>query len=191
MRILHKYILKEMPKALVLALALTAAAAPATQPQDRLGEMIAIPAGKFLMGNNGNEGFNNPDELPQHWVDLPAYQIGKYEVTRGQYRKFIEASGGYRTNQSAPVGSYPAGASPYGCMDMAGNAHEWVADWAKSYPGNPKPFDYTGRFHFVKGTCWDDGPFSLRCGYRNWYLPPGSSGTGKGDSDYIGFRIAR
>jgi len=28
-----------------------------------------------------------------------------------------------------PVGSYPDGASPYGVMDMAGNASEWVADW--------------------------------------------------------------
>jgi formylglycine-generating enzyme required for sulfatase activity len=27
------------------------------------------------------------------------------------------------------VGSYPAGASPYGVMDMTGNASEWVADW--------------------------------------------------------------
>jgi eukaryotic-like serine/threonine-protein kinase len=26
-------------------------------------------------------------------------------------------------------GSFPAGASPYGVMDMAGNANEWVADW--------------------------------------------------------------
>jgi len=28
-----------------------------------------------------------------------------------------------------PVGSYPSGASPYGALDMAGNAYEWVADW--------------------------------------------------------------
>ena len=27
-----------------------------------------------------------------------------------------------------PVGSYPAGASPYGVMDMAGNAMEWTGD---------------------------------------------------------------
>jgi formylglycine-generating enzyme required for sulfatase activity len=28
-----------------------------------------------------------------------------------------------------PVGSFPAGASPYGALDMAGNAAEWVADY--------------------------------------------------------------
>jgi formylglycine-generating enzyme required for sulfatase activity len=28
-----------------------------------------------------------------------------------------------------PVGSYPAGASPYGVMDLVGNASEWVFDW--------------------------------------------------------------
>ena len=100
------------------------------------------------------------------------------------------AGGGYKTNQSAPVGSYPNGASPYGCMDMVGNAYEWVADRAKSYPGNPEPFDHTG-YHFVRGGCWDDGPLNVRCAYRGWYLPPSSGGVGPGDSDYIGFRIAR
>ena len=28
-----------------------------------------------------------------------------------------------------PVGSLPSGVSPYGALDMAGNAAEWVADW--------------------------------------------------------------
>jgi serine/threonine-protein kinase len=30
---------------------------------------------------------------------------------------------------TAPVGSYPDGASPYGALDMAGNVSEWVYDW--------------------------------------------------------------
>lgn len=33
-----------------------------------------------------------------------------------------------------PVGSVPSGASPYGCLDMAGNAWEWVQGF---YNGNP------------------------------------------------------
>ena len=81
--------------AVVLAVLTGLCAVTAHADTSRLGEMVTIPAGKFLMGNNGKEGFDNPDELPQHWVEMPAYQIGKYEVTRGQYRKFIEA-GGYK-----------------------------------------------------------------------------------------------
>jgi formylglycine-generating enzyme required for sulfatase activity len=34
-----------------------------------------------------------------------------------------------------PVGSVPAGISPYGCYDMAGNAWEWVRGY---YNGNPE-----------------------------------------------------
>jgi formylglycine-generating enzyme required for sulfatase activity len=31
------------------------------------------------------------------------------------------------------VGSYPAGASPYGALDLIGNVGEWVSDWLRSY----------------------------------------------------------
>ena len=53
------------------------------------GEMITIPAGEFIMGNNKGDW----DQKPEHTVYLPAYQIGKYEVTRGEFRKFMEAGG--------------------------------------------------------------------------------------------------
>lgn len=33
-----------------------------------------------------------------------------------------------------PVGSVPAGVSPYGCLDMAGNAWEWISDLYKNDP---------------------------------------------------------
>ena len=37
--------------------------------------------------------------------------------------------------RTRPVGSVPSGASPYGCVDMAGNAWEWVQG---DYNGNPE-----------------------------------------------------
>jgi len=43
------------------------------------------------------------------------------------------------SGMTVPVGSKPAGASPYGVLDMAGNVWEWVADWydAAYYDGSP------------------------------------------------------
>ncbi|MFQ5814649.1 MAG: formylglycine-generating enzyme family protein, partial [Anaerolineae bacterium] len=55
----------------------------------RLGELVTVPAGKFLMGDD--EGF--APEKPQHKLYLLEYQIGKYPVTNVGYGRFIEAGG--------------------------------------------------------------------------------------------------
>ncbi|HMT92066.1 SUMF1/EgtB/PvdO family nonheme iron enzyme [uncultured Thiothrix sp.] len=48
-------------------------------------EMVSIPAGSFTMGcvagRDEVEGGCEEDEKPPHTVSLPAFQIGKYEVT--------------------------------------------------------------------------------------------------------------
>ncbi len=43
-------------------------------------EMVAIPAGSFDMGST-----ENPDEQPVHRVHLPAFLLGRTEVTQGQW----------------------------------------------------------------------------------------------------------
>jgi formylglycine-generating enzyme required for sulfatase activity len=59
----------------------------------------------------------------------------------------------------APAGSYPQGVSPYGVLDMAGNAAEWVADsfdWAyyRTAPNrNPQGPDAV-LDHGVRGGSW-------------------------------------
>lgn len=60
---------------------------------------------------------------------------------------------------TAPVGSYRAGASPYGALDMAGNAWEWVADWygdsyyVDSPPTNPQG-PASGSLRVLRGGSW-------------------------------------
>jgi len=90
-------------------------------------EMIYIPAGDFQMGNSGvgydaTYGFSH--EFPQHSVYLSGYYIGKYEVTRGEYRAFMTATGrgaphywdavqNYATGNFTQTDSYPVGGVTY------------------------------------------------------------------------------
>ena len=37
----------------------------------------------------------------------------------------------------APAGSYPAGSSPFGCLDLTGNVNEWVLDLVSLAPVDP------------------------------------------------------
>ena len=77
---------------------------------------------------------------------------------------------GYK--ETAPVGQFPQGASPYGAHDMAGNLWEWVSDWydpnyyQTSPPNiNPKGPD-TGDGHVLKGGGWAENLDFTRCASR-------------------------
>lgn len=66
---------------------------PSPSPSNYSGEMIRIPAGSFLMGGKEYEFDGTEKEKPPYSVYLSEYLIGKFEVTRGEYKKFIEAGG--------------------------------------------------------------------------------------------------
>jgi len=56
-------------------------------------EMVRIPAGRFLMGSPTDEAGHESDEGPQHEVAVPAFELGKTEVTFDQWDACV-ADGG-------------------------------------------------------------------------------------------------
>lgn len=296
---------------LVAAIALFAALslAPAHTYPDP--QMIYIPAGSFLMGNNYGEMHIYPDEDPQHLVYLSGYWIGRHEVTRGEFRQFIDAGGysnpvfwsadgwswrvsrnrtepdywntqqdwgtgvfsqteghpvvgvtyyeaeafcnwagghlpteaqwekaargtcntypwgalwdaercnnyddsnpaggGYAKYETATVGSYPLGESPYGCHDMSGNVSEWCMDWhlwdyyrqtpAGGWVDPQGPTYGNGRIlrggsWYWNGNIWYRPDDFCRCAYRGGdYQYSGWAGYAPDLSQNdVGFRLVR
>lgn len=83
-----------------------------------------------------------------------------------------ELNDGYAT--VSPVNSFPAGASPYGVLDMAGNINEWVADWLDENYYTNAPYanptgPESGEFKVERGGSWYSGWTSLRSFTRRSY----------------------
>ena len=59
---------------------------------DECPEMVAIPAGKFLMGSK-DDPFGDPppssEEMPQREVSIKSFSIGKFEVTQEQWYRLM------------------------------------------------------------------------------------------------------
>ena len=87
------------------------------------------------------------------------------------------------------VGSRPAGAGPYGALDMAGNVWEWVAD--------PWHGDFVGAV--ADGSTWDGGDAGLRVirggggsGVEDYQRASVRGAGGLGDGgEWRGFRCCR
>jgi formylglycine-generating enzyme required for sulfatase activity len=90
---------------------------------------------------------------------------------------------------TAPVGSYPAGASPYGALDMAGNVWEWVNDWYGETYFQGSPTDNpqgpaTGDYRVLRGGSWNYDGSGMRASLRGRSSPVNRNVSG-------GFRCAR
>ncbi len=114
----------------------------------------------------------------------------------------------YYVGSSTNVNVYPSGASPYGAMDMAGNADEWVADDYAPYPGSDAPSSTflakvpvvisnedksmkvadmvptAGKYKVLRGGSWKGDPFSTQTFHRD-------AAWANYASDFYGFRCAR
>ncbi len=108
-------------------------------------------------------------EFAARGVEGREYPWGNDEpdATRANY---VEGGLGRPT----PVGLYPAGATPEGILDMAGNVWEWVDDW----------FDNEKKLRVLRGGAWYDDARFLRAAVRFWIVPDNWGLS-------VGFRVAR
>jgi iron(II)-dependent oxidoreductase len=103
--------------------------------------------------------------LSAPWGDEPA--VPGVHANLDQYRGGPE-----------PVGSYPAGASPWGCEAMIGDVWEWTSGDFNAYPGfTAYPYrEYSevffgSEYKALRGGSWATRPRVVTPSFRNWDYP--------------------
>lgn len=66
-------------------------------------EFVRVKGGCYQMGDTLGDG--NPNEIPVHEVCVDDFYLGLYEVTVGQFRQFVDATG-YRTEAERGDGAW-------------------------------------------------------------------------------------
>ncbi len=94
------------------------------------------------------------------------------------------ASTDFNTFETTRAGWFPKDTSYYGCVDMCGNALEWVSDSYHAYPGGQVSAPAGDRV-LKGGSIYTQQPASVRCAVRGFMKPSGNSWY-----FYTGFRVA-
>ena len=81
-------LLKQIPTTIVNSL-MVDEPEPTAEEHERLHDMVWIPGGAFVMGNNHGP----PDEAPRHPVALDGFWMDATEVTNAQFSEFVDATG--------------------------------------------------------------------------------------------------
>lgn len=154
----------------------------------------------------GNPEFSNYPVIYVNWDQAKAYceWSGRSLPTEAQWEKAARSNGStYPWGEQTPdetltnmtmgepdtaaVGSYPAGASPYGVLDMVGSLFEWVADWSSDTyyadsPDHNPTGPQSGDNKVTRG-----GSQIISLGYEFRVANRGSSETARADNS-LGFR---
>lgn len=101
------------------------------------------------------------------------------DATRANYQMNVRTT--------SAVGQYPKGASPFGVLDLSGNAWEWVSSLYLSYPyqaqDGREDLNAEG-MRVVRGGSYIHTAHDIRCSSRHRFFPTVRD-------PYTGFRVAR
>lgn len=127
----------------------------------------------------GNKWASSKCNSAEQWAGRALRTYNEWDKWWGEMRK--KGWGGQA--RTTLVGAYsPAGDSPYGCSDMAGNVWEWCADWYKGYPHTTcQRTEFGETYRVLRGGSWCTLRSRVRSAYRNWDYPDYRS-------DNLGFR---
>ncbi len=134
----------------------------------------------------GGDPIEGPDDVRGRTAPVAAQDLDTGDRGTGHEYSYNLVDDGY--TDTAPAGNYPAGASPYGAYDMAGNVWEWTTDWySRTYytlspyknPTGPE----SGTLKILRGGSYNNSNWGIRSTTRSYLGPLYAYG-------YVGFRCA-
>ena len=151
-------------------------------------EMMVVPAGRFLMGTSDEDPENwSPDrEGPRHPVTIArGFAIGRFEITRQEYWRFVEATGRNQTGCASWTGESWKGdvgrnwrnpgfaqtdRDPVVCVSWSDA--KAFADWLAKLSGKPyrlateAEWEYAASAGSITRRFWGDGA-NEACAFAN------------------------
>ena len=135
------------------------------------GEMVAIPAGTYRMGNLSGKGWDN--EKPVHSVIVSDFKMGKYEVTLAQWDACVADGrcGGYSPGDEG----WGRGSRPV--INVSWDDAQAFIDWLNAETG--------GNFRLPTEAEWE---YAARAGSTSKYSWGNSIGNNRANCDGCGSR---